>query len=277
MLSVVGGFTSLHAQNETRGLKPDEAGIATNPRRKQTNKPITFRTLKPFRRTPAPAGTRPAQVGVTIWLVDHGQSKGIEQIGQEQLIERLDTNAAYEEGDTIRLRIESPTAGFLYIVDQERYADGSLGSAKLVFPTLRLRKGNNSIESWKPIDVPAYPAVWGFKPADLNEGETRKTQIAEVLTIIISPTVLVDPVRITEKQLVLNKGEFEGWRAKWRTAIQQFDLENGLGDTSKTKGIEQKGEEANDDELGPQTTYRVTIKPGNPLWVTVPLRFRSGR
>jgi hypothetical protein len=271
-----GSLKMVHAQDGTRGLKPAEAGIMTSPRRKRTNKPITFRTLKPFRRTPAPPGTRQSQVGITIWLVDSGQSKGIEQVGEEQVIERLDTNAAYAAGDTIRVRIESPTGGYLYIVDQEQYADGTYGPAVLDFPTLKLRKGNNVIRAWEPIDIPAYPAVWGFKPRKLNEGETRKTQVAEVLTIIISPRVLVDPVRISENELALGKGEFEGWRAKWQTAIQQFDLENAAGQAGRTKGIEQLGEEADaKDALGPQTIYRVAVKRGNPVWITVPLRFRT--
>jgi hypothetical protein len=271
-----GNLKMVHAQDGTRGLKPEEAGIVTNPRRKKRNKPITFRTLKPFRRTPAPAGTRHAQVGVTIWLVDSGQSKGVEQIGEEQLIERLDTNDAYAAGDTIRLRIESPTGGYLYIVDQEQYADGTYGPAMLAFPTLKLRKGNNVIQPWQPIDIPAYPSVWRFRARELKEGETRKVQTAEVLTVIISPKPLVDPVRITDRQLALGKGEFENWRAKWQTAIQQFDLENAVGQAGRTKGIEQLGEEADaEDALGPQTTYRVAVKRGNPVWITVPLRFRT--
>ena len=276
---IVAGLGTLNrvcAQEGSRGLKPDEAGIVVNPRRKGTPKQITYQTPKPFTRRPAPAGTKYAQVGVTVWQVDYGQSKGIVQVGEEQTIERLDTNAPYREGDTIRLRIESPTAGFLYIVDQEQYADGSYGPAKLVFPTLKIRKGNNSIQAWKSIDIPGYPAVWKFAARELQEGEARKMQTAEVLTIIISPKALVDPARITDSQLTLSKGEFEGWRAKWQTAIQQFDLEDAVGQAGKTKGIEQVGEEAAaEDALGPQTTYRVAIRPGNAVLVTLPLRFRS--
>ena len=268
----LGNLNGVAAQEGTKGLQPDEAGIKTNPKRRRTARPITVRTPQPFTRRPAPTGTEYAQVGVTILRVDNGHSKGIDQEGEEQTVERLDTNAPYTNGDTIRLTIESPTSGFMYIVDQEQYADGSYGPTMLVFPTSKTRKGNNLIPAWTPVEVPAYPAIWRFKPRELKEGELRKMQTAEVLTIIISPTRLVDRSRIGDKQLALNNGEFEGWRAKWQTTVQQFDVENSVGQIAKSKGVEQEGDE---DDLGAQTTYQVAIKPGHPVFVRMPLRFKD--
>lgn len=270
------GRDTIPPQDGSKGMKPDEAGVKTNPKRKRETPPSTLRTPKRFTRKPAAAGKEFAQVGVTIWRIDAGQSKGIEQVGEEQTIERLDTNALYTSRETIRLRIQSPTAGYLYIVDQEQYADGSYGPATLVFPTLTTRKGNNLIESWTAIEVPAYPSVWRFKPREIKAGEVRKVQTAEVLTIIISPKPLVDVSRISEKQLALNKGEFEGWLTKWKTPIQQFDMENSVGQIGRSKGIEQEGEEASaEEEVGGQTTYQVAIRPGDPILVSLPLRFKT--
>lgn len=260
------------AQEGSKGLLPDEAGIKTNPKRKKTARAITFRTPRPFARRPAPTGTEYAQVGVTILRVDNGQSKGIEQEGEEQIVERLDTNAPYSNGDTVRFVIESPSTGYMYIVDQEQYADGSYGPAMLVFPTSKTRKGNNLVPPWTPVEVPAYPSVWRFKPRELKEGELRKMQTAEVFTIIISPKLLVDRSRISDKQLALDKGEFEGWQAKWQTTIQQFDVENAAGQIVKSTGVERVGDE---DDVGAQTTYQVVIKPGNPIFVRMPLRFKD--
>ena len=259
----------------TKGLKPVEAGIKTNPRRK-TGRAVTLRTPNQFKRRPAPSGTKYAQLGVTIWLVDRGQSKGIEMEGEEQALERLDTNAPYTEGDTIRLTIESDLSGFMYIVDQECYADGSYGPAMLIYPTLKTRKGNNLIRVWETVEVPKYPAVWTFKPRELAKNEVRKEQTAEVLTFIISPTPLVARTRIGKKALALNKGEFEAWRLRWQRPTQQFDVEGRIGGVASTKGIEQSGEEAGGEDLvGSQTTYQTAIKPGNPVFVTIPLKFKS--
>lgn len=271
-----GGASAIAVQDGSKGLKPEEAGIKTNPRRRKTTRRVTLRTKDNFTRRPAPKETESVQVGVTIWRVDSGQSKGVEQVGQEQTIERLDTNAPYTNGDTIRLRIQSPTRGFLYIVDQEQYADGTLGQAILVFPTLRTRNGNNLIEAWTPVEAPAYPSVWRFTPRKLREGEVRKAQTAEILTIIISPKPLLDRARITDQQLPLNQGEFEGWQAQWRTSVQQFDVENRVGEVTKSKGVEQEGVEvAGDDEVGGQTTYLTAVKRGNPVLITLPLKFKD--
>lgn len=275
MVIVLGSLNSVGAQEGLKGLKPREAGIKLNPKRKAIHS-ITFRTSNPFKRRPAPAGTKYVQVGVTIWRVN---SKGIQQVGEEQTLERLDTNARYENGDEFRLSIVSPTRGYLYIVDQDLYADGSYGPAIVAFPTLKTRQGNNLIPAWTSVNIPAYPSVWRFTPRDLTEGERRKTQIAEMLTIVISPRPLVERSRIGDQQLLLEKGEFETWQAKWqikqKSTIRQFEVENSIGQVIKTKGIEQEGEEANADEFGAQTIYKVAIKPGNPLLVTIPLRFKT--
>jgi hypothetical protein len=277
----LGGLSSPAAQDEgSKGLKPEEAGIKVSPRRKPRSRRRTFRTQNRFTPRPAPAGTEYAQVGVTIWLVASGDSKGVEQVGTEQTQERLDTNATYMEGDTIRLDIVSPNSGYLYLVDREQYSDGSYGPAVLAFPTLTTRRGNNLVRSWETVQIPAYPSVWKFKPRVLREGEARKAQTAEVLTVVISPRPLVDPSRIGRQQLTLDDGEFERWQALWKTNSQQFDMENSVGQVVRTrsKALEQQGPEAQpeDEELDPQTYYRVAVKPGVPIMVTVPLRFNSG-
>jgi hypothetical protein len=272
----LGSASVVGQEEDTKGIKPVEAGIRMNPRRK-TKRVVTFRTPNPFKRRAAPAGTKYAQVGVTIWRVDEGHSKGsVEQEGEEQTIERVDTNSPYTDGDTIRLTIESPTAGFLYIIDQEQYSDGSYSPAMLVFPTLKTRKGKNFVSTWESVDIPAFPAVWRFTPRKLEECELRKEQTREVLTIIISQKRLVAPQRLGDEQLKLNKGEFENWRSRWQKPIQQFDVEGAVGEIFSTRGIEQVGEEAGaGNEIGAQTTYRVAIMPGTPIFVTLPLKFRS--
>jgi hypothetical protein len=46
----------------------------------------------------------------------------------------------------VRLSIEASRRGHLYVIDQEAYADGSLGAPLLIFPTLRIRNGDNAVQ-----------------------------------------------------------------------------------------------------------------------------------
>jgi hypothetical protein len=274
----LGGINPAVAQEESKGMRPEEAGLKTDPKREKRKKPTTVTPRRPFTPGPPTAGTEFAQVGITVWRVEAEKGKGVEQAGSEQTQVRLDTNAAYANGDQIRLTIISPTGGYLYVVDQEQYSDGSHGPAYLVFPTLTTRKGNNLIGAWEPVQVPAYPSSWRFKPRTLAEGEVRKRQTAEVFTVIISPKPLIGISRISDQQLKLDKGEFERWQAQWKTPVRQFDMENMVGQSVKTgsKGVDQVGKEAiSEEELDAQTTYQVAIKPGTPIMVTLPLRFKA--
>jgi len=102
-------------------------------------------------------------------------------------------------------------------------------------------------------------------------------QTAEVFTVIISPKPLIDIARISEKQLKFNKGEFESWQTHWKTAVRQFDMENTVGQLVRTgsKGVDQVGQEAAEEEFDAQTIYQVAIKPGTPILITLPLRFKA--
>jgi hypothetical protein len=121
--------------------------------------------------------------------------------------------------------------------------------------------------------IPRRPSYFRINPSS-----TGKQQIAEVLTIIISPSKLQLPTELTEKPLTLSVEQFKDWESKWSVPVDQWEIEDSAGELTQAKDLGQVGEEAqhltNDDPL-PQTVYRVTVKRGNPLLVTVPLHFAS--
>src|SRR6266545_1096612 len=80
--------------------------------------------------------SRPAETGERI--ITH---EGPESV--EWLPERVASNGKLFEGDRIRMSIEAARTGYLYVVDQEQYADGSRGEPYLIFPTSRTRGGDN--------------------------------------------------------------------------------------------------------------------------------------
>lgn len=78
---------------------------------------------------------------------------------QEMAAERIADTIA--DGDRICLGIESLTGeflpdkgGYLYVINREQYADGTLGRARLIFPTLRTYAGANRVKPGQPIVLP---------------------------------------------------------------------------------------------------------------------------
>ena len=94
-------------------------------------------------------------IGVTLWRLrpirsaDTGERiithDGPDSI--EWLPERVSSDGRLSEGDRIRVSIEAARTGYLYVVDQEQYADGSKGEPYLIFPTTRTRGGDNSVKA----------------------------------------------------------------------------------------------------------------------------------
>src|ERR1043165_6906503 len=86
-------------------------------------------------------------IGVTLWRLrpsrpaDTGERMIVQEGPQasEWLPERVSSGGRVYEGDRLRMSIEAARTGYLYVVDQEVYADGSKGEPYLFFPTTRTR------------------------------------------------------------------------------------------------------------------------------------------
>lgn len=253
-----------------RGPKPAAAAGAPVTKHRRH---VTYRSSRPFSKRPPAAGTENVKVGLTIWRVQANGSKSLDQAGEEShTLEQVEANTPLSIGSNVRLGIESLTHdGYLYVIDREQFADGTYGRAQLIFPTLRTRNGNNSISVNDRILIPRRPSYFRINPSS-----TSKQQVAEVLTIIISPAKLQLPTALGDKPMTLSVEQFNEWEGKWSAPVDQWEIEGGAGEKTGAKDLGQVGEESqrlNEGDPLPQTVYRVTIRRGNPLLVTVPLRF----
>lgn len=231
-----------------------------------------YRAPKAFAKRAGPQ-TEFAGVGVTIRRLQVPEgTKDVEQVGEEAQLEQLATDAPLNIGSHIRIYLEPvKRGGFLYVIDREQFADGSYGEAKLIFPTLRTRQGNNRVGVHELIQIPRPPSYF-----QINPSKTGKTQVAEVLTIIISPVRLDLPAPLSDHAMTLSAAQLKGWETRWAVAVTPFEMEGGIGKVERAKDMDQVGEEAQltDDDPLPETVYRATVKKGNPLLVTLPFRFR---
>jgi Domain of unknown function (DUF4384) len=230
------------------------------------------------RRGPAPASSD--EIGVTVWRLRPSQTAdtgarvlvldGLKQ--SEWTPERIEADTPLNVGDRVRITVESPRPGFLYIIDREQYADGSFGEPMMIFPTLRTRGGDNRVVPGKLIDIPAQEDQYSYFTA--QPAGTRRDQIAEVLTIILLTQPL--PLEIGELPLKMTGAQVGGWEKSWGGIAERLELVGGAGrawtNEEKLAGAA-KGRQLTQGGPPPQTVYRVARKTGGPLLVTVPLHY----
>jgi hypothetical protein len=217
-------------------------------------------------------------LGVTLWRLRPAQGSDdgarlLVQDAAELTAERIETGDPLAIGDRVRVTIESPAAGFLYVVDREMYSDGTVSEPYLIFPTSRTRQGDNAVRAGKLIDIPDQqdrPNYFSVRPS-------RPGQTGELITILVTPTAL-DKVTISDKPLVLDKELVASWEKSWAAPVQQFALSGG----AKKLWTREEQASASDgtrllkqDDPPPQTIFRLAAKKGSPVLVSVRLPYAT--
>ena len=271
--------------NKARPLSEVSGGIgssgAAKPNTPSVRKPVYRRTgvtRIPSRRGATPPATE--EIGVTIWRLrpsrtndDGARVLVLDGLKQTQYTpERIEASTPLNVGDRVRITVESPRAGFLYIIDREQYADGSFGEPVLIFPTLQTRGGDNRVMPGKLIDIPAQEDQYSYFTAQPTG--TRRDQIAEVLTIILVAQPL--PLQIGAQPLKLTPKQVGGWEQSYGGVAEVLELVDGAGQpwTNEEKlAAAANGRQLNQGGPPPQTVYRLARKSGGPILVAVPLRY----
>lgn len=267
------------AQDETTRHIWDTAFI--NQGKKNTN-------LKPARRSyrivtphvPVTGVSPDSVIGVTLWRLrpsrkaDTGE-RIIAHDGPESmewLPERVSSSGRLSEGDRIRMSIEAARTGYLYVVDQEQYADGSKGEPYLIFPTTRLRGGDNSVRAGRVIEIPAQddsPPYYTLK-------RRRADQVGENVTVLVSPTP-IPALTINDKQQRLSAETLLAWEKSWGGQAGRLELTDGVG-KPWTKQEQEAGADGTRSmkqaEPAPQTLY---YRPGatatDPVLIRLQLQY----
>src|SRR5215510_1166033 len=113
--------------------------------------------------TAVPQGTSFVQVGVTFWRFRPATAadKTKELVEDEEngptewTLERIEEGTPLLPGQKVRFSVESLTrSGFLYVIDREQYADGTLGDPMLLFPTQKTRDANY-VKAGRLVSIPS--------------------------------------------------------------------------------------------------------------------------
>jgi len=177
-------------------------------------------------------------------------------------------------GDRVRLTIESPEAGYLYVIDREKYASGERGEPFLIFPTTRTHAGDNEVAAGKLIDIPAQDD----RPNFFSLRKSRADQAEEELTVLLSPQP-IEGLTIGPQALPLTPEQAAGWEKRWGAGkTDVFELAGGAG-KAWTRSEQQAASDATriltQEDPPPQTVYRVVAGPGQPFLVKVRLRYQA--
>jgi hypothetical protein len=282
------GLAAFAADNTgTRGLLPEDV-VQARPKPKLTavaSKPL-YKTVGRQAMEAMRAGVAAHQIGVTIWRLrpaGAGDNGGVRLLVQEDgasaewVPERVAATSSLRNGDRVRLTIESPEAGYLYVVDRERYASGERGAPWLIFPTSRTRGGDNQVTAGKLIEIPGQedrPNYFSLKPS-------RTDQVEEELTILLASKP-IEGLNIGAKAMQIPVEMVSKWEREWGAGKTEiFELVGGAG-KAWTPAEQQAGADATrvltQDDPPPQSIYRVVgAAAGEPIMAKVELRYGAAK
>jgi|GEM_PF-1567830 len=179
-------------KNNTGRQKPGKATPMS-----QTAPSFVYIVDKDFPEEPPPRNYEYVRMGVTIWRLSPSQcpiqdcplpkasvdsSKGLVDTAT-----RVDDNVPLNNGERVRLGLESlAQSGYVYIIDREQFADGSMGEGFLIFPTRKIDSGKNWAQPGQQIHLPRAGGCFCVKSRN-----SQKILVADVLTVVLSQTPLL--------------------------------------------------------------------------------------
>ena len=269
-------------QQDTRGIVPEDLFLVRpKPHTKASPAKPAYQAVDGQKGAAFEQSAAGRQLGIIIWrlrLAEVGETGARILVHEENntlsyIPERVASTASLSAGDRVRLSVESPAPGYLYVIDRERYSSGELSAPYLIFPTTRTRNGDNKLFSGKLIDIPAQEDQPNF--FRLHKG--RRDQVTEELTLMLTPERL-DGLTIGLEPLCLTDEQVSNWERQWGKAkIRTFELNGGAG-KAWTQAEQQAASDGTrlltqEDPL-PQTVYRVAAGASDPLMVKVRLKYR---
>ena len=200
-----------------------------------------------------------------------------ENAGEVQWVpERVSGDSRLREGDRVRFSIEAARTGYLYVIDRERYADGTLGEAMLIFPTTRTRGGDNAVKAGRVIEIPSQDD----SPPFFTMRRSRSDNVGETLIVLVTPEPLTE-LQIGEKAQRLSDEKVAMWEKPWGTQVGRLEMENSEGQPW-TKSEREAGADLtrslSEEEPAPQTLfYRPGAKSTDPVLVKVQLQYGASK
>ena len=233
-----------------------------------------------------PSVTEDSEIGLTLWRLRPARTDDAVEIKdlvqrtegaakEEWTPERVASDAAFEEGQMVRLSIESLRTGFLSVINRAKYKDGSYSDPYLIFPTRQIYGGNNKVEAGRAIQIPGPDE----EPFTLERGKSKggDLQVSEELIILVTPQPLQSFLVAPADRQKLTAQSVENLITKYAGS---YEVAEKIGGTGHAITIAEKRAAKTDRRLSnedpyPQTIYRLARKPSEAMLLKVELPVRS--
>jgi hypothetical protein len=185
----------------------------------------------------------------------------------EYVPERIRLDQLLHVGDRIRLGIESPREGYLYVVDRERYRDGARGAPYLLFPIEMMNNGDNRVSPGRLIELPgrADPT-----PA-LRVDRRDERHIGEELLLIFSSTRLPG-IQAGPRVQRLPEDLVTAWEREFAPVSVRLELVDSGGEwTAAEQSAGSAKRLLTPEDPMPQSIFVTTGNRDRPVMVRVPL------
>ena len=275
LILIVVSVLAQKPEDATRKLW-DTAFIAPSSSKKTTARRRIYRNTTP--NVPVNNVAPDTVVGVTLWRLrpanraDSGERLIVhdDNAVSEWLPERISAMTRLVQGDRLRISVETVRAGYLYVIDREQYADGTLGEPYLIFPTTRTAGGNNQVAVGKLLEIPAQDD----SPPFFTMKKSRPDHVAEVLSVIVTPVPL-DEVQTSDKAQKLTDAQVATWEKEWGTSVGRLEMSaTGQAWTKEERNATTRALTAT--APAPQLLfYRPSVKPTEPMFVKLRLQYRK--
>ena len=273
---VVGGCLALAAQDETtRSITPARF-LKARPAATTKKTPATPNYRRATRVDGAASDADTVDLGVTIWRLRAAKPADVARLlvqdrdsTTEWTPERVAVGTPLVLGDRVRLSVESPRTGYLYVIDREQYADGSEGAPHLIFPTKRTLGGDNRVTAGRLVEIPAQddrPSFFTMRPS-------RADQTGERLTILVTNQPVKEIV-LSDDAVPMAAALAVDLESRGAGSVERLELVGGEG-RAWSRAEQQAGADATrllrQDDPPPQTLFRVSVKQPELLAVNLVL------
>jgi len=276
LIVLIGSFVLAQKPEEATRKLWDTAFIGSSTTKKSAHRRRgSYRVATP--NVPVDNVVPDSVVGVTLWRLrpanrsDSGERLIVHEDNavKEWLPERISAHTRLVQGDRLRISVEAVRAGYLYVIDREQYADGTLGEPYLIFPTTRTSAGDNKVDVGRLLEIPAQDD----SPPFFSMKKSRPDHVAEVLSVLVTPTPL-EGVQITDKAQKLTQAQLASWEKSWGGNVGHLEM------TTQGQTWTKEEKDANTRALtasapAPQLLfYRPNLKSTEPMFVKLRLNYR---